>query len=82
MWDSRARLVAYAAGRYRVLNDVVRHTALVKPGTHAIVVACFAGAVRLRYVNEPLDAVGLKITVGPLRNHWGWVNSDDVHTRR
>jgi hypothetical protein len=83
VWDNRDRLVAYAAsGGYAAINDVVRHSLLVKPGTQAIVAMCRANVVRRRYVTDPSDAVGIKITVGPLRNHWGWVSSEDVHELR
>jgi len=82
VWDGRARLVEYAAGRYGSIDNVVRHSVLVKPGTHAIVVMCVPAVVKLRYVVDPYDAVGLKITAGEYRNHWGWVNSDDVHVPR
>lgn len=82
VWDARARLVDYAAGRHGTIDDVVRHALLVKPGTRAIVAMCAGGVVKLRYVVDPYDAVGLKITAGPYRNRWGWVNSDDIHPIR
>ncbi|MGH7330099.1 MAG: hypothetical protein ACREJX_17270, partial [Polyangiaceae bacterium] len=42
VWDSRDDLIAYAAGRYGSVDTVVRHAALVPPGTRAIVAMCRA----------------------------------------
>jgi hypothetical protein len=79
VWDSREHLVSYAAGRYGRIDAVVRHATLVPPGTRAIVAMCHGGVVRRRYVAQPYDAVGIKVTTGPFRNRWGWVISEDVH---
>jgi len=78
VWDSRFRLIEYAAGNYDKANQVMAHTILAKPGTHAIVAMCAATAVRPAYSPELYDAIGVKITSGPFRNRWGWVSSEDV----
>lgn len=79
VWDSREHLIAYAAGKYRSVDTVVRHATLVPPGTPAIVAMCHGGVVQRRYVDQTYDAVGIKVTVGKFRNRWGWVASDDAH---
>jgi hypothetical protein len=78
VWDSRVRLVEYAAGNFDKANQVMAHTMLAKPGTHAIVSACAARVVRPAYSSDVYDAVGVKITSGPFRNRWGWVSSGDL----
>jgi hypothetical protein len=78
VWDSRVRLVEYAAGSFDKATQVMAHTILAKPGTTAIVSSCVAGAVRPAYSSVVYDAVGVKITSGPFRNRWGWVSSEDV----
>jgi hypothetical protein len=78
VWDSRSRLIDYAAGHFDNTNQVLAHTVLAKPGTHAIVAMCADGVVKPNYSDGRFDAVGIKITSGPLRNRWGWVSSEDV----
>ncbi len=78
VWDSRFRLIEYAAGNYDKANQVIAHTILAKPGTQAITVACAPSAVKPAYSSDVYDAVGVKITSGPFRNRWGWVSSGDV----
>ena len=78
VWDSRFRLIEYAAGNYDKANQVMAHTILAKPGTHAIVAMCGAASVKPAYGPETYDAIGVKITSGPFRNRWGWVSSEDV----
>ena len=78
VWDSRFRLIEYAAGNYDHANQVMAHTILTKAGTHAIVAMCAARAVKPAYSPDVYDAIGVKITAGPFRNHWGWVSSEDV----
>jgi len=80
VWDSRFRLIEYASGNYDRANEVLAHTILAKPGTPAIVAMCAANSVRPSYTEDAFDAVGIKITSGPYRNHWGWVSSEDVRT--
>jgi hypothetical protein len=78
VWDSRSRLVEYAAGTFDKTNQVMAHTILAKPGTHAVVATCAANAVKPAYSSDVYDAIGVKITSGPFRNRWGWVSSEDV----
>ncbi|GAC1415393.1 MAG: hypothetical protein NVSMB5_04550 [Candidatus Velthaea sp.] len=80
VWDSKVRVVDYAAGRWRGTSDVLTHSLLSKPGTRAVVVACDKDAVKSRFVNDVLDAVGVKIVSGPHRGRFGWVTSEDVHS--
>jgi hypothetical protein len=78
VWDSRVRLVEYAAGTFDKANQVMAHTILAKPGTQAVVSACVVRVVKPTYSSDAYDAVGVKITSGPFRNRWGWVSSEDV----
>ncbi|GAC1414290.1 MAG: hypothetical protein NVSMB64_24530 [Candidatus Velthaea sp.] len=79
IWDSRIRMVDYAAGHWRDTTDVLTHSLLSKPGTRAVVIACERDVVKSRFVNDVLDAVGIKIVSGPYRGRFGWVTSEDVH---
>ena len=60
VWDSRPRLVDYAAGRWGNTHAVLAHTMLVQPGTEALVVACAPGAARPEYTSTVKDVVGVK----------------------
>jgi hypothetical protein len=82
VWDSRDRAIDYGSGNVHSASDVLSHTLLSKPGTRAIVVACAAATVRVKYANETLDTVGVKIVSGPHRGRYGWVTSDDLHGLR
>jgi len=79
VWDSRERLVAYVEGHWNSSQEVLTHTVLAVPGTHAQVVACYPGIARLKYGNGQRNAVGVRLTSGPFRGHYGWVISSDVH---
>ena len=79
VWDSKQRVIDYAAGSWRDTRDVLVHSVLAKPGTHALVVQCEPGLVKPRYVADSLDAVGIRLTSGPNRGHYGWVTSGDIH---
>ena len=79
VWDSKQRVVDYASGTWRDTHDVLVHSVLAKPGTHALVVQCEPGVVRPRYVADSLDAIGIRLTSGPNRGHYGWVTSGDIH---
>jgi len=79
VWDSKARVADYSAGNWRDTRDVISHTLLAKPGTHAQVVACQKDLIRSRYANETLDAVGIRLVSGPYHGRYGWVTSEDVH---
>jgi len=79
VWDSRARVIDYVGGNVTHSADVLNHTLLARPGTHAIVTACDPGSAKPRYEAVPEDVIGLKIVSGPNRGRYGWVSSDDVH---
>ncbi len=78
VWDAKQRVVDYASGYWRDSHDVVAHTLLAKPGTHAVIVQCQPGMVK-KEGNDPRDLVGIRLTNGPNRGRYGWVTSDDVH---
>ena len=80
VWDSRRRVVDYAAGYWRDTNDVLSHSLLAKPGTRAVVVQCEAGIVKPKYVVEVRDAVGIRLLSGPNKGRYGWVTSQDIHS--
>jgi hypothetical protein len=78
VWDAKQRVVDYAHGYWRDSSEVMVHTMLAKPGTHAVVVQCYPGAVH-KEGNDPRDLVGIRLTTGPNKGRYGWVTSDDVH---
>jgi hypothetical protein len=82
VWDSRARLLSYVAGEWKSTKDVLAHTALIDPGTLAVVVFCNAGVGRPKYNGIDEDIVGVRLLTGSRRNLWGWVRSSDVHAMR
>ncbi len=77
VWDSKQRVVNYAAGFWGSTRDVLVHSVLAKPGTRAVIVQCDPGIVKPKYVSETLDAVGVRLTNGPNKGHYGWVTSQD-----
>lgn len=80
LWDSRDRLVRYAQGDYSV-ETVLRHTTLIRAYTHAVVVICKNAGLRPSYAataDPTMDLVGVKVTTGGFRGHYGWVLSADV----
>jgi hypothetical protein len=77
VWDSKQRVVDYSAGFWGSTREVLVHSVLAKPGTRAIVVQCDPGIVKPKYVAEVLDAVGVRLTNGPNKGHYGWVTSLD-----
>ena len=79
VWDTKSRVVEYAAGRWRDTRDVLSHTVLSAPGTRAVIVACQSGVIKSRYADETLDAVGIRLLNGPYHGRYGWVTSEDVH---
>jgi len=79
VWDSRERLVAYVEGHWNSSREVMTHTVLAVPGTHAQVVACYPGSARPTFGNVQRTAVGIRLTSGEFRGHYGWVISSDVH---
>lgn len=79
VWDSRQREIDYVSGSIKNTSEVLSHTLLSAPGTHAVVVACDPGSSKPRYASEAEDTVGIKITSGPNRGRYGWVSSGDAH---
>ena len=82
VWDSKQRVIDYAAGTWRDTHDVLVHSVLAKPGTHAVVLQCDPGSVKPKYVADALDAIGIRLTSGPNKGRYGWVTSGDVHALR
>ncbi len=78
VWDSRQRLVNYAAGKWGNTRAVLAHTMLVQPGTEALVVSCAPGAARPEYMPTPKDVLGVKVLTGEFRGRYGWVLADDA----
>jgi hypothetical protein len=79
VWDSRKRIVDYAAGDWHGTHDVLAHTVLATSGTRAITVDCHADQIQWRFVESKEDAVGIRVIRGPHRGRYGWVSSEDVH---
>ncbi|MBV8082238.1 MAG: hypothetical protein JOY86_04575 [Candidatus Eremiobacteraeota bacterium] len=77
VWDSARRLTAYLEGDYDT-ETVLHHTVLAQPGTKAVAVGCKEGAGHPKYAKTTLDLVGVKLTDGPSKGHYGWVVADDV----
>jgi len=82
LWDSRTRLVDYAAGQWGNTRAIFAHTVLAEPGTRAAVVACVPAAAHPKYSTGDEDAIGVKIMSGPYRGRYGWVLSSDIHPSR
>jgi hypothetical protein len=80
VWDSRQRAIDYVSGNIKSTSEVLTHTVLSKPGTHATVIACDPGSSKPRYSSLSEDTIGIKITSGPNRGRYGWVSSGDAHT--
>jgi hypothetical protein len=57
---------------------VLRHTILVPAGTEAVVVTCRDRAAHPRFTTGDADAVGVKLSTGRYRGHYGWVISFDL----
>lgn len=79
LWDSRGRLIDYAAGQWGNTQAIFAHTMLAQPGTQAIVIAWAPGAAHPKYSSSDLDLVGVKVLTGPFRGRYGWVLSNDAH---
>ena len=79
VWDTKQRVVAYAAGTWRDTHDVLAHSLLAPAGTRAVVLACDPGIVRPKYVVDAFDAIGVRLVSGPNRGRSGWVTSQDLH---
>ena len=77
VWDSAQRLINYIEGDYNV-ETVLRHTLLVRPGTKAVTVSCRDAAAHPKYTKSDLGIVGVRLTSGPGRGHYGWVAAEDI----
>jgi hypothetical protein len=82
VWDSRPRLIEYAAGTWASTKDVFGHTTLVDPGTLAVVIGCHPHEAHPQYEPTDEDVVGVRIVNGRHHNLWGWVVSSDAHELR
>ena len=81
LWDSRQRLMDYAAGNWDVAKVLLPHALLSRPGTEALVVTCQVNVVRPKYRLAPMDAAGVKIISGPYKGRYFWILADDLHMR-
>jgi hypothetical protein len=79
LWDSRDRLIDYAAGAWGNTRAIFAHTVLAEPGTQAMVVACYPSVAHPKFSTGDEDAIGVKIMSGPHRGRYGWVLSSDIH---
>jgi hypothetical protein len=79
LWDSRTRLIDYAAGQWGNTRAIFAHTRLAEPGTKAVVIACYPGVAHPKFSSGDEDAIGVKIMSGPYRGRYGWVLSSDIH---
>jgi len=79
LWDSRDRLIDYAAGQWGNTRAIFAHTLLAEPGTQAMVVACYPSVAHPKFSTGDEDAIGVKIMSGPHRGRYGWVLSSDIH---
>lgn len=82
LWDSRQRLMDYAAGSWDVAKVLLPHALLARAGTRAVVTSCQVNVVHPKYRLAPLDAVGVKVTSGPYKGRYVWVLSDDLRVDR
>lgn len=82
LWDSRTRLIDYAAGQWGNTRAIFAHTVLAEPGTQATVIACFPAAAHPKFSTGDEDAIGVKIMSGPYKGRYGWVLSSDIHPSR
>ena len=79
VWDSKIRMVQYAAGSWGSTREVLVHTMLSKPGTQATIVACEGNTVHSRLTGSIQDAFSIRILNGPNKGRTGWVAGEDVH---
>lgn len=81
VWDSRSRLVSYAAGSSDTRRFLLPHALLSRPGTKAVVQYCISGIVHPKFGMDAADAVGVLIVSGKYRGRYGWVSSSDIRGR-
>lgn len=79
VWDSRRRLLDYVTDSYQLAKLLLPHALLARAGTLAIVTKCRPNEVHPKYRFAPTDALGIRVTTGEYRGHYGWVIVDDVH---
>jgi hypothetical protein len=79
VWDSRDRLITYAAGSTDTRAFLLPHALLSRPGTRAVVQMCIGGAVHSKFRLDAEDAIGVLILSGKYRGRYGWVSSSDIH---
>ncbi len=82
VWDTRLRLIDYAAGGWRIARALLPHALLVRAGTAAIVTACSENVVHPKYQFAPTDAVQIKIANGRNRGRYGWILVGDLRVGR
>ncbi len=78
LWDTRDRLVDFAAGHWNSSRTISEHTFLAKPGTRAVVIACTPAFAHPHY-SDAQDVIHVKVVTGPFRGKQGWVMSSDLH---
>lgn len=79
VWDSRDRLLTYAAGQWRDTRSIFAHTMLAEPGTQAALVCSRRSTVRSPSSSAGSSALGVIVLSGRYRGRYGWVLSSDVH---
>ncbi|GAC1390359.1 MAG: hypothetical protein NVSMB31_07320 [Vulcanimicrobiaceae bacterium] len=78
LWDSKQRLMDYAAGNWDVAKILLPHALLARAGTRALLMTCFNNIVHLKSRLAPTDAAALKITSGPYKGRYAWVMAEDL----
>ncbi|GAC1651802.1 MAG: hypothetical protein NVS9B12_00550 [Vulcanimicrobiaceae bacterium] len=78
LWDSRQRLLDYAAGDWNVKRLLLPHALLARAGTVALIVTCQYNIVHPRYRFAPADAAGVKVASGPYKGRYGWMMAEDL----
>ena len=78
-WDSRQRLLDFAAGDWDIKRILLPHALLARAGTKALVVSCQVNVVHPKYRLAPSDAAGIKILTGPYKGRYGWLMAEDLH---
>lgn len=81
LWDSKTRLIGYAAGQWGNTRAIFAHTVLAEPGTRAMVVSCVPSVAHPKFGTGDEDVVGVKVLSGPHRGRYGWVLSSDIHLK-
>jgi hypothetical protein len=80
LWDSSDRLARYAQGDYDV-EEVLKHTTLIRAYSRAVTVGCRSTALHASYAEKSDDLVylvGVRVATGHARGRYGWVLSTDL----